>query len=316
MHDASFANESFEAAFKADVFRLAFLLHVAHFTILIVVLLIGLFDSAFRLISACLLPLGIFELLLRIMLHSMRDYCAAQHMGALAMLCLTTIAWCAYLVTSLQRVDESPASLLMTTLISLMMLVYPLQLRLFLLGPWQRAAAKSTAVITIFVAPPLSELPKSEELCLHFFALLTGSVFAYAMERLLREVFMLKFAKMSDSEAKIKQRLDELRNETKNCWRRMALQQTTESSIHEHMQLQRNIHDLEQELVRLANSPSRRRMALSRQAVMLVPSGDNRAGLDVETNATLMVEKLKAAKMRRGMDGRETEHSESPNVHR
>ena len=75
-----FADNFFEAAFKADVFRNAYRFHLLAFGMLIVVLAFGMRDPSFRLISTCLLPLGALELALRVGLHAMHDEVEASRL--------------------------------------------------------------------------------------------------------------------------------------------------------------------------------------------------------------------------------------------
>ena len=209
-----FDDESLEAAFRSDVFRSAFLLHLSHFIMLIVVLAVGLMDPPFRLISCSLMPLGMIELVLRIYLHSLPDQRYAQRKGAAAMLCLTTAAWSVYVFATRQRAGEEPASLLIAAFISLMLLIYPVQLALFMLSPQQRGTAFVAALCASLISPPWSVLTKTEELCLHAFALLAGITFSYAIEKMMRTALIQRVEAALQHEALIRERLNDLHEES------------------------------------------------------------------------------------------------------
>lgn len=285
-----FGDEALEAAFKADAFRNVYLIHVLHFGLLIMVLVVGLTDPPFRSISACLLPIGCLELLVRRWLHGLADHGRAQRIGALTMLTLTTVAWGVYVVVANRRAHQQPISVLVTVFVALMMFVYPVQLCLFMLSPRQRAFAMGVALLAITIAPTISSLPKHEEWYLHFFALSAGLLFESALELMLREAVLLKVKNALITEKAVSERLVYMKEEQdrKNTQLARLLHELAESreeaerleehwashqrraqelhlkAIAEAEKEQRHLHEsieaLECDLQRLCESPSRQQL--------------------------------------------------------
>ena len=205
-----FNNPTFEEAFRADAFRLVYLLHCALFSAVIIVLLCGLFDDTFRLISIMLLPIAAIEVLLRIALHYHTYFEAnlalAQRVGARAMVCLTPFAWSAYAYAAHIMRDEPPASMLMSAILPITLVSYPVIFGLFMLSPTERALVAATTVSAIICAPRWSSFRDDGEGLLHLAAILLGCALEYSIERMMR-VFALRQIELSVRTEKMQRQL-------------------------------------------------------------------------------------------------------------
>ena len=193
-------NADFEATFRAKAFRLVYPVHCLIFGSLNALLVIGLFDNSFNAISKVLLPPAIVEGLLRIVLHHATrfrdDHQLAQRIGGQAMLIMTTGSWLAYYCICQQQRDQPAAGELISTLVPMMMVIYPVMLTLFFLTPTQQAFTTAVSVAAIASAPRWSSLrdkPSFEgEAAAHILALGLGIFIAQPTESLLRS-FALSF---------------------------------------------------------------------------------------------------------------------------
>jgi len=147
-----FSDAAFEAAFRADAFRLVFVFHVGIFLAVILLFSFGLFDPTFKHISSWLMPVAVCELAIRVVLHYHHHFRSdpqlAQRLGARAMLLLTPVAWMAYIAAAHRMSDEPPASRFMSALLPITLVAYPSQLGLFMLSPRQRLLVALITVIS------------------------------------------------------------------------------------------------------------------------------------------------------------------------
>jgi len=196
----AFSDSDAERNWVAEQFRGAYILHLLYSSSLLIMFAAGaLLDAeGFRFASLTLGPCFAGVIVIRVGLHHSADECWAQRVGTRLMCAVDASIWVMSAWVFHQRPIRAPVLIL--GMYSIAMVLYPIILMIRTFSHAQRSAVVAIAVAATTASPVWVEgMTQVEFIATNLSALLTGTCFAYLLEKLKRENEQMHVADLNKS---------------------------------------------------------------------------------------------------------------------